>query len=153
MSITSDIMLDSSILVEYSKNTQTELLDYLLNNRDQYHLCISETVVSECTFYWLAGQGGKAPYTLKVNEQIPTIIEKASPALFLYQFTVLPSDNRIVPIYLDLMERYNLLPNDALIIGAAKLHGISTIASYDLDFEPACAGEGIRLIRAVADLV
>lgn len=54
--------------------------------------------------------------------------------------------------YLDLMERYNLLPNDSLIIGSAKLHGISVIASYDPDCQLACEGEGIQLIQEVADI-
>lgn len=50
------------------------------------------------------------------------------------------------------MQRYNLLPNDALIVATAKLHDILTIASLDPDFESACQGEGIRLIREVSDL-
>ena len=34
-STTNNVFLDSSIVVEYSKNTQTELLDYLLGSN--YH--------------------------------------------------------------------------------------------------------------------
>lgn len=151
MSIINEILLDSSIVVEYSKNTRTQLLDYLLDE-NRYKLFISETVVSEFTFYWLAGRGNKAPYTLKMRREIPAIIEDNSPLQFLTQFSLLAVNDKVLPIYLDLMQRYNLLPNDALIIATAKLHDITAVASYDPDFLPACQGEGIRLIREIADL-
>lgn len=61
--------------------------------------------------------------------------------------------DRIVPIYLDLMQRYNLLSNDALIIATAKLHSIGAIASFDADFLPVCEGERIQLIREITDVV
>jgi predicted nucleic acid-binding protein len=67
-------------------------------------------------------------------------------------FIVLPADGRIVPIYLDLMQTYNLLSNDSLIIATAKLHGIPALASFDANFLPACKGESIRLIRTITDV-
>jgi len=50
------------------------------------------------------------------------------------------------------MQRYNLLPNDALILASCQLHGIPALASYDPDFETACAGENVRLVRQISDL-
>lgn len=147
----SRIILDSSILVEYFKQNKTDLLDYIAGT-NRYELCINSAVLSESAFQWLALFGAKAPRTLQRNRAIGQILTENSPFGFLSQFTVLPSDNRIVPIYLGLMQRYNLLPNDALIIATAKLHGIPAVASYDPDFESACQGEGIRLIREVSDL-
>ncbi len=144
-------MLDSSILVEYIKQNKTELLDWLAKN-DAYELCVNSTVLSECTFHWIALYGGKAPRTIQQAGRIPAVLINRPPAEFLSQFTVLPSDDRIVPLYLDLMQQYNLLPNDALIIATAKLHQIPAVASFDADFVDACAGEGIRLVREVADL-
>lgn len=145
-------MLDSSILVEYIKQNKTELLDWLAKN-DTYELCINSTVLSECTFYWIALYGDKAPRAIQQARRIPDVLTSRPPADFLSQFTVLPSDGRIVPLYLDLMQQYNLLPNDALIIATAKLHQIPAVASFDADFVAACAGEDIRLVREVADLV
>ena len=151
MCMTSRIMLDSSILVEYIKQNATELLDWLAKN-DKYELCINSTVLSECAFHWIALYGDKAPRTLQQSRRIPAILTSQPPVGFLNQFTVLPSDDRIVPIYLNLMQQYNLLPNDALIIATAKLHHIPAVASFDADFEPACAGEQIQLVREVGDL-
>lgn len=151
MCMTSRIMLDSSILVEYIKQNRTELLDGLAKN-DAYELCINSTVLSECTFHWIALYGDKAPRTVQQARRISDVLTSRPPADFLSQFTVLPSDDRIVPLYLDLMQQYNLLPNDALIVATAKMHQIPAVTSFDADFVAACTGEGIRLVREVADL-
>lgn len=151
MFMTSELLLDSSILVEYVKERRIELLDRLLVIPN-LKLYIDSTVLSEYTFHWLATKGGKSPRSLQQAKQVRQLVTDIEPINFLKLFTVLPSDDRIVLTYLDLMQRYNLLPNDALIIATAKLHGIAAIASYDADFIPACQGEGIQLIREVSDL-
>lgn len=149
--MTSKILLDSSILVEYVKQNRTDLLD-VLAVPGRFDLFINTTVLSEVTFHWIALYGGKAPRTLQQSRQISPILRDRNPLDFLGQFTVLPSDDRIVPIYLRLMQTYNLLPNDALILASAKLHNIPAVASYDPDFQSACAGESIQLVREVADV-
>ena len=115
-------------------------------------LYINSAVLSEYMYHWLGNNGGKSPRSLQQSREISNVLRSSDQTTFLSQFTVLPSDDRIVPIYLNLMQRYNLLPNDALIIATAKLHGISAIASHDADFIDACRGEGIQHIRKVADL-
>lgn len=52
------------------------------------------------------------------------------------------------------MQKYNLLPNDALILATCKIHQIPQLASFDTtDFEQACIGENIKLIQKVQDLL
>lgn len=145
------IFLDSSILVESTKGTQTDLYEYLVS-RDDYEKCISQIVLSEYTFYLLIIEGGKAPLTLKRDGAIPSIIQLYNPSDFLAELTFLEPGSAVVPVYLRYMQQYNLLPNDALILATCKLNGITRIASYDTDFEPACRGEGIQLIRQVSEL-
>ena len=145
-SMTSKLLLDSSILVEYVKQNRTDLLD-ILAAPGRFDLFINSTVLSEVTFHWIELYGAKAPRTLQQSKQVPAILRERSPLDFFGQFTVLPSDDRLVPIYLRLMQTYNLLPNDALILASAKLHQIPVVASYDPDFKSACAGEGMQLIR------
>ena len=151
MFMTSELILDSSILVEYVKERRIELLDRLLVIPN-LKLYINSTVLSEYTFHWLATKGGKSPRSLQQSKQVKQLVTDVEPINFLKLFTVLPSDTRIVPIYLNLMRTYNLLSNDALIIATAKLHRIPAVASYDPDFEPACQSEGIQLIREISDL-
>lgn len=145
------IFLDSSILIESTKGTQTDLFNHLIAN-DTFEKCISQVVLSEYTFYLLIIEGGKAPLTLKRDKTIPAIIEQHNPADFLSELSFLESGSAVIPLYLYLMEKYNLLPNDALILATCKLNGIDQIASYDADFETACLGENIRLIRSIDEL-
>ena len=127
------------------------MFDYLSINT-QYSLCISQVVLSEFTYYWLAIEGKKAPVTLKRDVAISQIVSNYSPADVLSKLTFLEPGNALIPLYLDFMAQYNLLPNNALILATCKLSGIDQIASYDADFEPVCLGEGIRLVQQVSDL-
>ncbi|NEU65810.1 type II toxin-antitoxin system VapC family toxin [Spirosoma agri] len=149
--MSSKLFLDSSILVEWAKKTQTSLFDHLANS-DKYELCINHTILSEFTYYWLAIGGGKAPVTLKRDGAIPSVLKLYNPISLLKKVTWLTTDQAIIPLYLKLMEDYNLLPNDALILATCKLNSVNQLASYDADFEAACIGEGIQLIRQVSDL-
>ena len=45
------------------------------------------------------------------------------------------------------MSKYNLLPNDAIILATCKLHGITQLASHDTDFIDPCKAEGIELLK------
>lgn len=148
---TQSLVLDSSILVEYSKGRKTELLEYLLEKRPT-ELFINSTVLSEYMFHWLGNNGGKAPRTLQQGQQIGRLLLQDDQHDFLSLFSILPSDNAIIPVYLSFMQQYNLLPNDALILASCKIHGIPALASYDPDFEGACAAENIRLVRQIEDL-
>ncbi|GAB4007953.1 type II toxin-antitoxin system VapC family toxin [Spirosoma migulaei] len=151
MFMSSRIFLDSSILVESTKGTQTELFEYLIEN-DTYEMCINQIVLSEYTFYLLIIEGGKAPVTLKRDKTIPAIIEQHNPADFLSEMIFLEPGSAVIPLYLRYMEHYNLLPNDALILATCKLSGITQLASYDTDFAPACLGERIQLVQQISDL-
>ncbi len=148
----SKIFLDSSVLVEWAKKTQIELFDYLSTDT-QYTLCISQVVLSEFTYYWLAIEGKKSPVTLKRDGAVSQIVGSYSPADVLSRLTFLEPGNALIPLYLQFMVEYNLLPNDALILATCKLSGIDQIASYDADFAPACFAEGIRLVQRISDLV
>ncbi|AKD53725.1 type II toxin-antitoxin system VapC family toxin [Spirosoma radiotolerans] len=144
------IFLDSSILVEWAKKTQPDLFNHLL--RSSFDLFISQIILSEFTYYWLAVGGGKAPVTLKRDGTISDVLRLYNPAGLLSKLKWLDADKTIIPIHLEMMEKYNLLPNDALILATCKLNGIEKIASYDADFASACLGEAIQLIRSVSDV-
>lgn len=151
MSTSNRLFLDSSVLVEWAKKAKVDLFNQLMDDTS-VELCISETVVSEFIFYWLAITGGKAPTTLKGDGSVGEILMNYNPSPILDQMTLLVSSPAIVPLSLRFMQRYNLLPNDALILATCQLHRIDRLASYDADFAAACAGEGIQLIRQVSDL-
>jgi predicted nucleic acid-binding protein len=91
---------------------------------------------------------------LKEKKIIPTILQQNNPIILLELFTYLTDSQAIVGTYLDLMQKYNLLPNDALILATCKTHQIQQIASFDsTDFEKACLGENIKLVQRIEDLL
>lgn len=144
------VFLDSSILIEYRKGVKTELLDLLLDKAN-LRLFISQTVASEYLFYLLAIFGGKAPLTLKVNQEIGLTLQKAQPDSLVEKIQWLPDNDSLFPTAVQLMSQHNLLPNDALILALCKLHDITVIASYDPDFMEPCRHLNITLLQSKND--
>ncbi len=85
----------------------------------------------------------------KINETLSQHDTKT----ILSAFQILPIPDDALLLSLDFMKKYNLLPNDALILSSCKIQEVMVVASYDSDFFKACAAEGIRLINSVADLI
>jgi uncharacterized protein len=67
-------------------------------------------------------------------------------------FTHLEHNSNIAETGLEYMKRYNLLPNDALILASCKSHNISHIATFDADFINPCSDLGITVLKAVRDI-
>ncbi len=89
-------------------------------------------------YHFLGEVAGKSPRTLKESQQIPIVLQQFDPAPFLcqFQFAIDRADSlTTVPL---LMQRYNLLPNDAQIIAACHQNKISVLATYDPDFQIPC---------------
>jgi predicted nucleic acid-binding protein len=145
------ISIESSILVEYLKGNQTDLLEQLISSG--HELYTNVIVYSEFIFYYLATIGEKSPLTIKENKQIKELIQKYEPIDIFSYFTILPIENEIILLSYDYMQKYNLLPNDALILATTKLNEIEYLVSFDKkDFQQPCNDESITLIMSVADL-
>ena len=144
--INSRILLDTSILIEYIKNDKVKLLDSLMD--DPTVSCyITETIISEFYFHFSKVSTGRAPATLKSLAKIKEVFETNNNYFLINVFEFLATDRTLinqVPIY---MKKYNLLPNDAIILATCKLHGITQLASHDSDFIIPCQAEGIELLR------
>ena len=146
------IFVDSSILVEFKKRSRPELLLHFLTFPN-LELLVNAIVLSEYTFYLLAIEGEKSPRSVKESQEIRHILDHDQPEEFLSIFKVLQNGNEIIPLYLRMMRRYNLLPNDALILASCKLHNVNALATFDkTDFTQACQMEKIRLIQDISDL-
>lgn len=114
---------------------------------------INYTVISEYTYYLLAIEGHKSPRSIKESREISEVLSRDYPAPFLSIFSIVPSSNDVTAVFLDMMSRHNLLPNDALILADCKLNNIDALASYDVkDFATACRQESIKLITSISDL-
>lgn len=145
------VFIDSSVLVEYNKKSETLFLD-ILSQDTKVSLYISSIVISEYIFHALALKGNKAPLTLKRDKSISTVLTSINTELLLSQFKLIDMKEEFMSYYFKMMTDYNLLPNDALILATCKSYNINAIASYDSDFETPCKNENIILLKSVNDL-
>jgi predicted nucleic acid-binding protein len=145
MFMTNRVMVDSSVLIEYIKKRKTELLDSLLNE-NPIILYINETVISEFLFNFLKLNANASPLSLQSSKRIKGIMENSNDHYLLFLFEYLETDSRIYNTVPQLMSKYNLLPNDAIILATCKMHNITKLASHDTDFVIPCQEEGIELL-------
>ena len=146
MSTTNRILLDSSFFVESYKGRNPDFYRYVTEHRS-LECCITETVCSEYWYHLFGVIGGKSPLTLKGARTLSSLVQKNREWFsFFEQYTFLNGNTQTASIALEAIELYNLLSNDALIIGACLCYKIPFLESYDPDFTNVCAGEGITLI-------
>ena len=146
------IFIDSSIFIENFKGniTAREILEVAI---DKFDVCINSIVFSEVLFKLMVLKSGKSILTIKSQNSISSLIkELKNYSELLLLFKVLEENKEVLNISLGLIEKYNLLTNDALILATCKYYGIDKIASLDSDFEKATVSENIKLIRSVNDL-
>jgi predicted nucleic acid-binding protein len=145
------VFIDSSVLVEYIKGNQTDLLEQLMSSENE--LFVNAVVYSEFMFYYLAVIGEKSPLAIKESKLVKSVIEKHNPIELFENFQLLPIDNEIVNLSYKFMQEYNFLPNDALILATAKLNDITYLASFDEnDFKISCKKEKIKLVKVLTDI-
>ncbi len=139
------VFVDSSLLIEAEKGNFTEFLnDLYFDNATQ--LCINDIVVSEFLFHFIGLQTGKAPLTIKERKEIASVIEVYKEDGVLKNLEFIPSAKEIISSVPDLMGKYNLLPNDAIILATCKINNISILATCDSDFIVPCNEEGITIL-------
>lgn len=132
MFMTNKIFLDSSVLIEYLKGNKTGFYKSLISdlNNDFF---INDIVVSEYLYYILGFSSGIFPRTLQQKRKIKETLEKESKIIItIKDFKFLSTDETIFVVVPKYMSKYNLLPNDAIILATCKLHR-TKLASHDSD--------------------
>lgn len=144
------IFIDSSLLVEYEKQTNPDLLDDLI--KSEHRLFINPIVASEYLYQLLGVLGGRSPMSICESGKIQDTLSSHDTTSFLSGFEILPIPDAAIIKAIDFMKKYNLLPNDAIILASCQLQNIGILASFDTDFQNACNAEGIRLVTELTDL-
>lgn len=143
------LFIDSSLPVEHIKGSKgnDDLLAYLLSF--DFDLVINSVVFSEVMFKFLTIHGEKSGLALKQGNAIGKILEghDAKKILKYFRFDGMNDDPQEEA--LRLMQHYNLLPNDALILAHCINSRIQFVASYDSDFIIPYREEGITLIDSI----
>jgi predicted nucleic acid-binding protein len=151
MFMNNKIFFDSSTLIEYRKGNHIDFFENIVGN-SLWFPCISQIVVSEYLFHHLGVFGGKSPLSIKMSNGVKSVIAIKDPTFFLAQFEWLQDHPTMGALSIKLMEAYNLLPNDALILSICKTYEIKFLASHDSDFKDACSSEGIVLFGNFSEL-
>ena len=157
MTESTKIFVDSSVIVEYLKENEraVNLMDTILNRTD-LEVYINDIVYSEVAYVYIRTKSGKSHLTLKKSKSLVSIIGKeflssAYPLLDVPNFLVVNKD--VISIANDFIEKYGLLPNDALILATCKYYKIGYLAILDVeDFKKPCEEERIVLISDSGDL-
>lgn len=142
------IFLDSSIFIEPLKGNKVDFYELLISNLAN-ELFVNDIVVSEYLYYILALSSNVSPKTLQRKKKIKETIDQ-NPKIIsaINSFTFLPGNQSFLSGIPQLMAKYNLLPNDAIILATCKLYG-TKLASHDADFMIPCESENIELLRDI----
>jgi len=124
------LFIDSSVIIEGFKGSPKALLllKELMNLNER--LCINEVVVSEVVYQLCS----KRNFSLEKLRK------------HLLSFLLLEVDETAVELMFDLIEKYNLKPNNALILATCKRYDVTHLISLNSDFKKACEGEGAVLV-------
>ncbi|WP_297418909.1 type II toxin-antitoxin system VapC family toxin [Thermococcus sp.] len=138
------VLLDTSILLEYFKGNP-KAKDVLLRLMgSEVVLFINPIVFSEVVYLLLGFYSGVSPRSLKGKpEKLPEELDLVFEALEKYAFVELGEKTSLIAR--DLIQRYVMLPNDALILATCIEHGFS-LATLDEDFKAPAEKEGVSLI-------
>ncbi len=133
--------VDSNIFIETFKKEgledALEIWKWIEKNYEEKNFYINAIVKSEVSYH------------LFFKKKLFDIEDLKS--LFLL-FESLSINKKIEKLMLDYIQKYNLRPNDALILATCKFYNIDVLLSLDIDFEKPCQQENINFVNKVEKL-
>lgn len=144
------IFVDSGIFIEYLKGRKVDFFEYLINQ--DYKLFINQVVLSEVLFHFIGTIGNKSPLAIKESGKISECFKDHNPIDMLPGIQFLDHTSEISKLTIDFVKKFNLLPNDALILATCKSYDLKYLASFDSDFDKPCDILGIRIFNDETDL-
>ncbi len=138
MNYTPKLFVDSNIFIETFKKAglkeASELWEFILSNFDKLDFTINLIVKNEITYH------------LFFKRNLITLEEVEN---LLNSFTSMEINLKIEDMMFSFIEKYNIKPNDALILSTCKFYNIKYLISMDKDFTEVCQKENIILINSV----
>jgi len=129
------VFVDSNVIIHHlaGDNKAKEIIENVESGGDTGY--INQIVVSEVIFICLKLKTKKSAFELKKAQDIVKRVDLKNVYELLDTFIELPSDKGITRSAEDVIARYGLLPNDALIAATCKHHGIRKLATFNGDFK------------------
>ena len=129
------VFVDSNVIIHHlaGDNKAKEIIENVESGGDTGY--INQIVVSEVIFICLQLKTKKRAFELKKAPDIVKRVDLKNVYELLDTFIELQSDKEITRSAEDVIARYGLLPNDALIAATCKHHGIMKLATFNGDFK------------------
>jgi len=146
-------MVDSTVFVEHLKGNfkATDILEALIEESVAGY--INETVASEVIFIYLKLKTGKSFKTLKKKPELVRAIQKEPVYELLSLFRFLETNEFVFSLSKRLIEKYGLLPNDAIIGATAIFYNLDGIITLDEDFAEMGQKENLILVSSKEELL
>jgi predicted nucleic acid-binding protein len=138
------VFVDSNVIIHHlaGDNKAKEIIENVESGGDTGY--INQIVVSEVIFICLKLKTKKSAFELKKAPDIVKRVDLKNVYELLDTFIELQSDKEITRSAEDVIARYGLLPNDALIAATCKHHGIRKLATFNGDFKQVAFVEIIK---------
>ena len=138
------VFVDSNVIIHHlaGDNKAKEIIENVESGGDTGY--INQIVVSEVIFICLKLKTKKSAFELKKAPDIVKRVDLKNVYELLDTFIELQSDKGITRSAEDVIARYGLLPNDALIAATCKHHGIRKLATFNGDFKQVAFVEIIK---------
>ncbi len=138
MNYTPKLFVDSNIFIETFKKSglkeASELWEFILNNFNKLDFTINLIVKNEITYHLFFKR------KLIALEEVENLLNS---------FTSMEINLKIEDMMFPFIEKYNIKPNDALILSTCKFYNIKYLISIDEDFKEVCQKEDIILINSI----
>jgi len=127
------VFFDSNVFLKFLEGEEKAkiLIEKVIN--EEWIGFINHIVVSEVLYGYIRAISGLGKYELK--RKFPKLEIDISPVFDILENFVLLSITFDLHLVLEIMNKYRLLPNDALIAATCKYYGIKKIATFDEDFK------------------
>lgn len=135
MSGKDNVFFDSNVLIYHLggiKEAKSLIKDV---EGDKIRGFINPIVASEVLFFYIKANTGMKSYEIKKKPHVLSKIDLEPVFELLALFSILDINAEIVNHSKNMIEKYQLLPNDALIAATCDFYGIEKIATFDDDFK------------------
>ncbi len=144
MSGKDNVFFDSNVLIYHLGGIEEakKLIRYVEDNKIRGF--INPIVASETFFFYIKANTKMKSWEIKRKPHVLSKIDLEPVFELLSLFSILDLNAEIVDLSKSVIERYHLLPNDALIAATCEFYVIEKIATFDDDFKRVA---GLQILR------
>jgi len=131
----SGVFIDSNVILRHLSGDRRakRIVDWVESGRVIGY--VNQVVASEVLYVYIKLMAGKPAYRLKEEPATVKQVDLTPVCKVLSLFEELPSSHEVTTGAIDLIRKYGLLPNDAIIASTCKHYGVGKIATFNSDFK------------------